>query len=158
MWPLRLRSLSFFKARRWPLGNREPALRPRSASTGQPRRKRDEVCSRQSYNLAVTFFAAGSCFRFSLLPTAQLARTVRRARVFFEHSFPRLVLVGSHGGQCAARGAVLVHRLDVVQIAKADGRTRGKDVPVQSRHVEEKRIALLVVGDAAPGGVVPAGV
>src|SRR5205814_5797751 len=36
--------------------------------------------------------------------------------------------------------------------------TGGEDVPVQSRRAEEQWIGLLVVGDAAPGWVVPAGV
>src|SRR6266480_2633528 len=76
----------------------------------------------------------------------------------FRGFFRLLLLVSPCGGRVGARDAVLVHRLDVAHVAEANRWTGHEDVPVQSRRAEEQWIGLLVVGDAAPGWVVPAGV
>src|SRR5256886_8907611 len=75
----------------------------------------------------------------------------------FRGFFRLLLLVSPCGGRVGARDAVLVHRLDVAHVAEANRWTGGEDVPVQSRRAEEQWIGLLVVGDAAPTGVVPGG-
>src|ERR1051325_1986118 len=87
-----------------------------------------------------------------------VVRSCPSAQDRFEESFAGLLLVGSCSGQSAPRDAVLVHRLGVAHVAETNRRTGCEDVPVQSRGVEEQRISLLVVGDAKPAWVVPAGV
>ena len=73
----------------------------------------------------------------------------------FEYCFYCLGLVGSRSGRTTAWDVVLVHRLDVAHVAKANRWTGQEDVPVQSRRAEEQWIGLLVVGDAASTGIVP---
>src|SRR5260221_5604986 len=99
---------SFFEARRWPLGNREPGPSPRSTTISQP----------------------------SVIPSLARRPPGCRGRSCVQEHFYgyffclRLVRSPSRGS--TARVSIPVHPLDVAHVAETNSPTRQQEVVVQN--------------------------